>query len=631
MNAKEKLRDLAMDLWWSWNEIGQLPFQKLNTVVWQESNHDPLAVLEASSENANEVNELVDAALNAREEYRESTKHDRSKVIAYFCSEFAIHESIPQYSGGLGVLAGDHVKSASDVGLPLVGIGRLYKEGYYKQELTKDGRTVVVKKQYDYSKFPITDTSKTITCQIDGHDVIAKIWKMQVGNSDLYFLDTDHDANAPEDRSLTQGLYLGSPESRLRQQILLGVGGVRALRELGIEVATYHLNEGHAAFANMERIRELQLAGTSFEDSVELIRKNTLFTTHTPVPAGHDRYQLEDVQKAMCANEKELALGVDPGGEDFCMTVLALRLSSKVNGVAKLHGEISRNMWSHIDGTEIGSVTNGIHIPTWQHPLATTITPENIMHVRRELRGLLVDEVNRRTGIQLDPEALTIGFARRFASYKRAPLIFRDSNRLAQIMNDPNRPVQLIFAGKAHPADKIGQKYLQEIVQWSHTQEFKGKVVVLEEYDMGVGRLLTSGCDVWLNTPIRPHEASGTSGMKSPLHGGINCSISDGWWPEAFDGTNGWVIGDTNSDLEISDIENEERDERDSNALYELLENEIVPDFYAPGFPKKWIARALCSLETIPPQFNTNRMVREYADKYYALGCSVTGSTSSSV
>ena len=615
MNAQEKLRDLAMDLWWSWNDIAQAPFCELNPEVWESSNHDPIAVLEASKENANSVESLADVALEARETYRNNTKHDRSKVVAYFCSEFAIHESIPQYSGGLGVLAGDHVKSASDVGLPFVGIGRLYRQGYYKQELAEDGSTVVVEKQYDYNKFPITDTGKTVSVSIDGENVIAKIWKMQVGNSELYLLDTDHENNSDDNRKLTQGLYKGNPESRLRQQILLGVGGVRALRVLGIEVATYHLNEGHAAFANMERMREMQGSGTSFDEATKQVGTNSLFTTHTPVPAGHDRYQLDDVIKAMQTSDDELALGVEPDGDDFCMTVLALRTSSMVNGVAKLHGEISRNMWSHIDGTEIGSVTNGIHIPTWRHPLAEAICEDNVMEVRSELRSFLVDEVARRTGTQLNKDALTIGFARRFASYKRAPLIFRNPERLGTILNNPEKPVQLIFAGKAHPADTIGQKYLQEIVQWSKTPDFHGKVVVLEEYDMGVGRLLTSGCDVWLNNPIRPHEASGTSGMKVPLHGGINCSIADGWWPEAYDGTNGWVIGDANKDIEIGAIKNEERDDRDANALYELLENEITHAFYKDT--QAWKDRAWRSFTTIPSHFNTDRMVREYAEKYY--------------
>jgi len=621
MTPQEKLRDLAMDMWWSWNDVAQAPFRELNPELWISSNHDPLAIIDASGDSASQVETLADIALKARDEYRKKTAHDRSKVVAYFCSEFAIHESVPQYSGGLGVLAGDHVKSASDLGLPLVGIGRLYRQGYYKQKLAEDGSTIVVEKQYNYAKFPITDTEIVIDCPIDGHDVIAKIWKMQVGNSELYLLDTDHDANSEKDRKLTVSLYKGSPESRLRQQILLGVGGIRALRELGIEVATYHLNEGHAAFANIERLRELQASGIQFDDAVAEVRKNTLFTTHTPVPAGHDRYPLDDVQKAMQTTEVELALGVEPDGIDFCMTVLAMRLALHVNGVAKLHGEISRNMWSHIEGTEIGSVTNGIHIPTWQHPLAKDMTRKNITETRKQLRGLLVDEVARRTGTLFNKDALTIGFARRFASYKRAPLIFRDPERLSKILNDTERPVQLIFAGKAHPADVMGQKYLQEIVQWSQNQEFLGKVIVLEEYDIGVGRLLTSGCDVWLNNPIRPHEASGTSGMKVSLHGGINCSIADGWWPEAFDGTNGWVIGDTNTDTEIGSIENEERDERDANALYDLLENEIVLEFYTP---RKWKIRAFRSFETIPTFFNTNRMVQEYADKYYGVETSTS-------
>ena len=690
--AKEMRRDLlkiAGDLWWSWNEIAQRPFAALDPIVWEASNHDPLAVLRHVDEPVFAARcadadfcALVKAARDAHRAYhgtvawfeQQAFADAKGLHIAYFCSEFAIHESLQQYSGGLGVLAGDHLKSASDLGIPLTAVGLLYQQGYYLQQLRADGTTRVIEPRWDPRRMPLEDTGVDIRVPIGDRKVEVRLWTMRVGRVKAVLMDTDRKANRPKDRRLTEGLYKGEPELRMRQQVLLGVGGVMALKALGIKASVFHLNEGHAAFASVARLAQLRRKGESLEDALQRIRASTVFTTHTPVPAGHDRYDAEMVADALqpCWREAGLARRafLDMGSErpadpkaPFCMTVLALRTAEHVNGVAALHGRVSREMWQQVYGVAdaalvpIGHVTNGVHARTWLAPEAETFWKRTIgldldtiergkdpwaaaekadagefWAMRSQLRARLVQFIRERLARQarrrgeapevvlrasqaFDPNALTIGFARRFATYKRAPLIFREPERLRRILSDSKRPLQIVFAGKAHPRDRDGQAYAAEVHRWTREQGFEGRVALIEEYDMHVGRMLVSGCDVWLNNPLRPHEASGTSGMKPPMHGGVNLSILDGWWPESFDGRNGWAIGDGSEGTD-----REKQDALDAESLYALLENEVVPSFYQhdrAGLPQDWIARALHSVATVPGRFNTHRMVAEYLEKSY--------------
>ena len=685
----ESLRDIANDLWWSWNEIGRRPFAMIDPRLWEATRHSPIRILEEADParivarvDDHDFNQVTQKAIAARDHYystapwfqRVASNGDEDMLVAYFCSEFAIHESMQQYSGGLGVLAGDHVKSASDLGVPFIGIGLLYRHGYYIQEFTSDGHTRVIYPEYDFNRMPIEDTGVDIACPLWDRDVIARIWKMQVGRSTLLLLDADRDGNSDEDRLLTEGLYKGDSDPRMRQQILLGVGGVMALEAMGHEPTVFHLNEGHAAFAPIARVASLMKNGLNHEEAMKAVRDTTVFTTHTPVPAGHDRYDPGRAADALyrvleasgMSREDFCSLGrehQDNHDDLLCMTVVALRMSTFTNGVAQLHGEVSREMWKGAFGLEdpedvpIDAITNGVHVRTWLAPEADAFwrreiglrparatphstqwsraldaDPNAFWDLRNDLRSNLVRFLRQRLGHQatkngadpdelreistfFDPDALMIGFARRFATYKRAPLIFRDLERLEAIIDDIDQPVQLIFAGKAHPRDKGGQAFAQKIHRMSRRERLRGRVAILEEYDMEVGRMLTSGCDVWLNNPIRPHEASGTSGMKPPMHGGLNCSILDVWWPEGYDGRNGWSIGDE-SEFESQD----DQDDYDSDSLYELLEEEIVPLFYernARDVPRRWIRRALRSVATVPDYFNTNRMVGEYVDLAY--------------
>ena len=685
----ESLNELSDDLWWSWNEIGRRPFAMLDPKLWELTRHSPKKLLQQCDParllvrtGTPEFQQAVERAMQEREKYYErntwfqriATEEDQDLKVAYFCSEFAIHESMQQYSGGLGVLAGDHVKSASDLGLPFVGVSLLYGHGYYIQEFSGDGQTRVVYPKYDFTEMPLEDTEVDVLCPLWDRDVVARVWRMKVGRSELLLLDADREENMEEDRQLTEGLYKGDSDPRMRQQILLGVGGMRAIEALGYEPTAYHLNEGHAAFAPIERVAQLLREGHTHEDAMDMVKRTTVFTTHTPVPAGHDRYDpgraadaLERVlDSAGLSREHFCAMGREhPHNHEemLCMTVVAMRMSNFVNGVAQLHGEVSREMWreayecENVDDVPIDAITNGVHIRTWLSPAADAFwrreiglrpgratphstqwsraldaNPNEFWDLRNDLRSNLVEFLRRRLGEQatkngadpdelreisgwFDPDALTIGFARRFATYKRAPLIFRDIERIEALVDSEDCPVQLIFAGKAHPRDEFGQAFAQKIHRLSKRPSLRGRVAILEEYDMEIGRMLTSGCDIWLNNPRRPHEASGTSGMKPPLHGGLNLSILDGWWPEGFDGRNGWAIGD-----ESEFHSKEEQDNYDVEALYELLEDEIVPLFYERNnrdVPRRWIRRALRSVATIPDYFNTNRMVGEYVDLAY--------------
>lgn len=693
MPAKQlakRLRALALNLRWSWCPDTQRAFAAIDPALWDSTNHAPLellrrvhpARLQACAEDKALV-ALVERAEARAKSYANARpwfarKHGKERLkVAYFCSEFAIHESLQQYSGGLGVLAGDHVKSASDLGLPFVGVGLLYRHGYYVQELCRDGNTRVLYPEYAFEDMPLIDTGREIDCPLGRELVRARIWTLRVGRVPLYLLDADLPGAPKAHRQLTEGLYKGEPDLRLRQQVLLGVGGVLALSAVRKKPNVVHLNEGHAAFANVERLRALIASGRSFDTALRHVRKSSIFTTHTPVPAGHDRYPARDVARYLRPALSELGLsnsafadlGRERAGdadEPFCMTVLGLRTSDFVNGVAELHGQVSREMWTGVydvpeHDVPIGHVTNGVHPRTWLaheadalyakylKPRWDTMGPDDdpwaraakipdadLWALRNTLRARLVHFIRERLARQakrrgestsefgaawrtFDENALTLGFARRFVTYKRAPLIFKEAKRLAALLNDSKRPVQIVFAGKAHPRDEGGQALARKIHSMARKQGFAGKVALIEEYDMHVGRILTSGCDVWLNNPIRPNEASGTSGMKPPLHGGLNASILDGWWPEGHDGKNGWAIGD-----ETELPSRAKQDTHDADALVSLLEDEIVPLYYdrnAKGLPKRWLARCRHSLRSIPAQFSSHRMVGDYVANGYLPAC----------
>lgn len=680
-DLRTRLRAVAMNLAWSWRPIRRRPFEMIDALAWSSMKGAPLKVLANASDDRLAIlggDDLFLEALDAAETdaLPALRSYPANLRIAYFCSEYAIHESIAQYAGGLGVLAGDHIKQAADCGLPLCAIGLLYGHGYYQQELDHAGLTRVNLPRIDVETMPITDTGKRIVCPVGDRLVQARIWLAQVGRVPLYLLDADLPENSNEDRDLTLGLYRGEPSLRLRQQVLLGVGGVIALAAMKETPSVFHLNEGHAAFVAIERLRVLRECGMPMSEAMAKVRATTVFTTHTPVLAGHDRYTHEDVAAALAQtiraaniSTRDLAnLGREiPAAvkESFCMTVLALRTSRFANGVAQLHGEVSREMWKGIDwgDTEpltIDSITNGIHFPTWCDPAvaafwrdgcridvgATTIgkqgwerasaaDPAALWRLRSQLRARLVQFVRERCARQsrargegsrgelaalslLRDGALTIGFARRFATYKRAILIFSDIDRLARILRNANRPVQIVFAGKAHPRDAGGQEFAKRVFEMARDARLDGSVAMVEDYDMEVGRILTSGADVWLNNPIHPYEASGTSGMKPPLAGGLNLSILDGWWPEGFDGTNGWAPS-----LPPKRATAEQIDAHDANALYEILEQEVVPTFYdrsASGLPLRWIEMSLRSAQTIPPMFSMVRMLDEYVEKAYCPG-----------
>lgn len=688
-DIQARLAVLARNLWWTWNSAARRLFAGLDPLLWEATRRNPIDTIQSLSgeriaalrgdgvflRELAACEQALARYLATRTWFARSAKgSSRGLRVAYFCSEYAVDDALPLYAGGLGVLAGDHLKSAGDLGIPLVAIGLLYRCGYYQQQLLTDGSTRVVFPQYDFERLPLSDTGRRVRVPVGRKMIWARIWRAQVGRVPLYLLDSDDPQNAPADRRITQALYIGSDEVRVQQQVLLGVGGVMALDALGETPTVYHLNEGHAAFGQLQRLAGLRARGLAYDKAVKSVRAATVFTNHTPVPAGNQRFDNALVLKYLGPFAEKLGMERDafldlgretPGDrkERFCMTVLALRLSEHNNAVAALHGQVSREMWVKVYNTTqpshvpIGHVTNGIHAQTWLAPeieplyerylkpkwvgadpdddwwaRADRIPPAELWAARNLLRAKLVQYIRARLREQIlrrfgplddliaaaetfDDRALTIGFARRFATYKRAPLIFRDARRLARIVGDSRRPVQFVFAGKAHPADKGGQEFAQIIYRQAASSGLRGRVVLLENYDMQMGQMLTSGCDVWLNNPIRPQEASGTSGMKPPLHGGINCSIPDGWWPEGFDRRNGWAIGDGR---ELPSQASQDR--YDADCIYELLEKKIVPLFYdrnRAGLPASWLKIAARSLKTIPGVFNTHRMLAEYLQHYY--------------
>jgi len=691
----QPLLEIARNVWWTWNPEAITLMRRTDQDLWEAKRHNPVAVL--GSLSAERVSELLrDSAFLAHLErvhgdlqrylslpsWFDTERADRKdRVIAYFSFEFGLHESLPLYSGGLGILAGDHLKSATDLGLPLVGVGLAYQYGYFRQYLNHDGWQQEDYAANDFYNMAMTlerdDEGNTLNITVDfaGRVVSAQIWRVQVGRNPLFMLDTNLRTNAPEDRELTSKLYGGDTDMRIRQEILLGIGGVRALDTLGIEPTVCHLNEGHSAFLALERIRRLmEEQKLPYAVAFELVRASNVFTTHTPVPAGNDHFHPDLVKTYLGDLADKLGIGIegllalgrqDPDNkvETFCMTVLALRLSQFSNGVSELHGHVSRKMWQKIwpgvpvEELPITHVTNGIHTRTWQCREMARLyerylgprwyeDPTNQMvwerinqipdaelwrshermrerlvgFVRRRLRNQLRRRGANRSWIHrasevLDPEALTIGFARRFATYKRANLILRDPERLARILNSTDRPVQLIFAGKAHPKDHPGKELIRQLVHLAQRDEFRTRIVFIEDYNIEVARYMVQGVDIWLNNPRRPLEASGTSGMKVPVNGGINLSVLDGWWCEGYQQDNGWAIG---AGEEYDD--QTYQDEVEYTALYDLLEAEIIPAFYersSDGVPREWTRIMKNSMRTVSAKFNTNRMVEEYTKRFY--------------
>ena len=691
-----RLYELAYNLWWSWHPEARALYRKLDPDLWERIGHNPVHFLSElnpqlleQAANDNVYLEHYDSVLEDFDRYMhpraEETWFSRTypefadRTIAYFSAEFGLHESLPIYSGGLGILSGDHCKEASDLGLPFVGVGFLYPQGYFRQAVTREGVQEAFYDKLHFSEAPAIPavgpdgTEVMISVDLPGRRIHAKVWKLQVGRITLYLMDTDVAPNAPNDRELSARLYGGDREMRISQEIVLGIGGVRALRALGISPAAWHLNEGHAAFLNLERCRELVASGLSFNEAREAVAANSLFTTHTPVPAGNDTFSYDLIDKYFGSYWGQLGLNreqfmeiarEDHGwGPTFGMTVLALRLTGDHNGVSRLHGDVSRRMWQFLwpgidaDEVPIDYVTNGIHTPSWISPQMndlfkrylgedweahvdepdlwkgiTEIPDEELWKIHVQRKEALINYTRRRLREQhlrlgegsvqiaefeqmLDKDALIIGFARRFATYKRATLIFRDMERLNRIVNNPERPVQIVFAGKAHPADEPGKALIEQLYRFSRSDAFRGKIIFLENYDIAMARYLVSGTDLWLNNPIRPHEASGTSGQKAALNGQPNCSILDGWWAEGYNGKNGWAIG-------------EEREYHDANAqaeadglsLYRLLEEEIIPTYYdcgADGIPHRWIAIMKEAIRTCAPEFSMKRMVKEYTTRFY--------------
>lgn len=635
-------------------------FAALDPERWEELGHNPIALLEelTDEEVAERAGPHIDSVEARFAKYLAETdtwaRRETPgivKPIAYFSMEFALHESLPIYSGGLGVLAGDHMKSASDLGIPFVGVGLLYRQGYFKQVIANNEQ-VPAWPRTPLGLTPLRLLDRGVEVPDGAGTYQARIWKLDVGRARLYLLDSDLPENQPAQRALSQQLYGGDTDMRIAQEVLLGVGGVRALRAVGVDPSVIHLNEGHAAFAILERWREEIAAGRTVSEGFAKARASCVFTTHTPVDAGHDRFGWDLVKPALGGMRAEMGLQegafmdlgrVRPGdvNEPLCMTVLALRGSRAANAVSRLHGEVSRQMWKDlwpdrtVDRVPIGHVTNGVHGPSWMHvrvvemldrhspawregvpPSLAAVSDEELWALRGVLRAGLVRWARHHTVRRwLDPDVFTIGFARRFAPYKRGTLLFTDPERLARLVDQPERRVQILFAGKAHPRDTAGQNLVRDVIRWTRDRRFRGRVVFLPDYDMAVGRELVQGVDLWLNTPRRPREASGTSGMKVPLNFGINASILDGWWPEAYDGQNGWAIGHTEQAESVA-----EQDRLDAESLYTLLENEAVPLFYqrgVDGVPHGWVTRMRRSFETCYREFHTHRMVADYARKYY--------------
>lgn len=717
------LNKLARNLWWTWDQQAQEVFQELSPRGWQNMFHNAVAILREVSESElrarlqdQDFAERVRAAIAKFETYiaekntwgNENCPTLAKNPVAYFSAEFGLHETLPIAAGGLGVLAGDHMKSASDLGLGFVGVSLFYREGYFQQAIDHNNwqtEYYTLLNPPNLPMEPVLDAQgNPVVCTVDINmaQVAFQAWRVNVGRVPIYLIDANRPENEQRFRDLTMRVYGGDSSTRIMQEILLGIGGVKLLRQLGVAPSVFHMNEGHAAFLTLELIREKMAAGKTFEQAAADTKQECLFTTHTPVEAGHDRFTLEMMDYALHRYRNQLAVPFDQliglgrvkpedAREPFCMTVLALKLSRAANGVSELHGRVSRHMWhalfpgKAVEEVPIGHVTNGVHTlgwmkgpvrKFWRRRLAGNwegfspaekkakggkgtsvwskltkahwddtlddpefwqriadpgyVSDEELWALRYQLRRELIEFTRRRLLLQgqsfrqgdfiifdhlLNPDALTIGFARRFATYKRAPLIFQQFDNIVRLCRDKARPVQFIFAGKAHPRDDDGKRFIQHIIHLSKYSDLKGSLVFIENYDMHVARQMVSGCDVWLNNPRRPLEASGTSGMKAIAHGCLNMSILDGWWREGYDGQNGFAIGDDSHPASV-----EEQDRIDSANLFNTLNNEVIPLFYerdASGLPRNWVKRIRHAMVSLMPVFNTHRMVKEYAEKYY--------------
>jgi starch phosphorylase len=711
------LHRLAHNLWWTWNQGAQEIFQELSPRTWQNLYHNGVAILHEVSEYELRVRlqdpdfiRRVREVLSNFKTYmddkntwgNQNAPALKKNPVVYFTAEFGFHETLPIAAGGLGILAGDHAKSASDLDIGFIGISLFYREGYFQQSFNHENWQTEYYTLLNPKNLPmepvLNDKGEPLVCSVEiaMNEVFFQAWRVNVGRNPVYLLDTNRPENEQRFRDLTLRVYGGDSTTRIMQEILLGVGGVKLMRALKVEPSTFHMNEGHAAFLTLELVREKLLAGKNFDDAVAATKSECIFTTHTPVEAGHDRFNRDLMSYAMnkwpgnlkISFDQLMGLGrvhAEDSNEPFCMTVLALKLSRAANGVSELHGQVSRQMWHalypgrKLEEVPIGHITNGIHLlgwmkgPVrrfWKHKLSddnsavaagesTTfwtkkpavlwetninspefwsrladpnfITDEEIWALRYKLRRELIEFARRRLShlqphrmtqgdfiaydMLLNPDALTIGFARRFATYKRAPLIFEQFDNVVKLVTNRERPIQFIFAGKAHPRDDEGKRYIQRVIHLSQYSELKGHLVFIENYDLHVARQMVSGCDIWLNNPRRPLEASGTSGQKTACHGGLNLSIMDGWWREGYDGSNGFSIGNDSNPPSI-----EEQDRLDSENLYKTLTEQVIPCFYnrdANGIPREWIQKIRRAMITLVPQYNTWRMVQEYTEKYY--------------
>ena len=689
-----RLADLAYNVWWTWNPAAARLFSELDEQLWHHVNHNPVKFLhkvERKHLNAALADihylDAYDKVVAQFDEYLENQEtwyattfpQIKDDTIAYLSMEFGLHESLPIYAGGLGVLSGDHSKEASDLGLPFVGVGFIYQQGYFRQHITEDGWQEAFWEKLDVADLPIQpaktpdDEDVIVSVELPGRTIQVRVWEIRVGRIPLFLMDTNVEPNSPADRDLTARLYSSDLDIRITQEIVLGIGGVRALRAMNIHPKVWHMNEGHSAFIIFERIAERVQTGMSFEDAAREVRASTVFTTHTPVPAGNEAFPLWLIEKYFPHYWDRMGLDRDSfmalaqvdqqWGPAFSMPTLALRFSERRNAVSELHGTVSRDMWRYLwpgaseEKVPIGAITNGIHTgswlarrmrilfdrslgPDWYDHLddpetwdsLLSIPDEDLWNVHRHLkRRLQIFMANRAreqwlttrihpvqiiaAGALMDPNVLTIGFARRFATYKRAGLLFRDINRLLKLVNKENMPMQFVFAGKAHPADEPGKRVIQDLYRNIKRAEFAGRLMFIEDYDQNIARHMIQGVDVWLNTPRRPHEASGTSGQKAAINGVLNCSILDGWWPEGYNGENGWAIG---GETTLSD--EEAQDAADSESLFGLLEREIVPLFYKrdeKDLPREWIHKMKECIATLAPVFSTRRMVKDYTNQMY--------------
>jgi len=689
-----RLTELAHNLWWSWHPEARALFAAIDSKLWDMTAHNPVKLLRevlsarllmlsqdpAFLRRYDAVMMAFDGALKTHDTWFTRTAPDLAETtIAYLSAEFGIHSSLPIYGGGLGILAGDHCKEASDLGVPLVGVGFMYPQGYFHQRLSVDGRQEAVYEYFDRAEAPLVPALTPagnrclVAVPIGDRQIYVTVWHVRVGRAALYLMDTDVEENAPWDRELSARLYGGDLEMRILQEIILGIGGVRVLRALGISPRIWHLNEGHAAFVTIERLREFVAAGMPFSEAMAEVQRTTVFTTHTPVPAGHDAFSFHLVEKYLhdywgqlgLDRERFLALGYhrEPWGEMFHMTVLALKLAARRNGVSKTHGEVSRRMWqplwpdTPVEQVPISAVTNGVHTPTWVAPeldrlynkylgpdwvkqhdnpalwqRVYDIPDEELWWIRVRLKHKLTSFIRERvrqlwreehrdpvqviaSGALLDPEALTIGFARRFATYKRATLLLQDLARLQTVLQDRWRPVQVVFAGKAHPADEPGKHLIHQVYALAKEYDLGGQIAFVEDYDMHVAKFLVQGVDIWLNNPIPPLEASGTSGQKASLNGVPNLSVADGWWCEGYNGGNGWTISASDPHTD-----GDGRDTNDAGTLYRLLEDEIVPLYYqrdSDGVPRGWVRVVKEAIVSIAPLFSARRMVKEYVERFY--------------